>query len=216
MSRGCLNDSAIAAGVISWKVTRRSLLFAPPITSARCQAIASPSRSRSVASQMCGAFLASLPSRRACFSESSGTTYSGAKVFRSIPSFDFGRSRIWPYEASTLKPGPSIRSSVLAFVGDSTITRSCFASANPTAFHITKSALTGAPTATTTLNVPARGLLPRTLPAALEELFPLLPPEVVDHVFYLFGMLFRGHQQGVRRVHNDESLDPDQRDDPAL
>ena len=49
-----------------------------------------------------GAAFASLRRRRACFSESSGTTYSGANVLRSIPSFDFGRSRMWPYEASTL------------------------------------------------------------------------------------------------------------------
>src|ERR1700687_517157 len=54
---------------------------------------------------------------------------------------------------------------------------------------------------------------PQALPGALEELFAVLPAEVVDDLFDRLGMVFRGHQQGVRRVHDDEAVDPDQRDD---
>ena len=146
MSRGCLNESLIAAGVISWNVTRRSFDAGTLMTSAMCQAMASPSRSRSVASQTWAAALASLRRRRTCFSESSGTTYSGRNVLRSTPIFDFGRSRIWPNDASTLYSLPSIRSSVLAFVGDSTTTRSCLPSANANPFAGNKKGPSGPPT----------------------------------------------------------------------
>ena len=47
-----------------------------------------------VASQTWSAAFASRRSVRACFSESSGTMYSGANVLRFTPIFDFGRSRI--------------------------------------------------------------------------------------------------------------------------
>ena len=54
-----------------------------------------------VVTSVAGSF-ASFFSRRACFSESGGITYSGAKVLGSIPIFDFGRSRMCPNEASTV------------------------------------------------------------------------------------------------------------------
>ena len=49
MSRGLANASRIAPWVISEKVTRRVLAAGTCAASATCQAIASPSRSRSVA-----------------------------------------------------------------------------------------------------------------------------------------------------------------------
>ena len=49
MSRGWANASRIAPSVISLKVTRWVLLAGTLAASATCQAIASPSRSRSVA-----------------------------------------------------------------------------------------------------------------------------------------------------------------------
>ena len=49
MSRGWANASRIAGSVISLKVTRESLEAGRDAASATCQAIASPSRSRSVA-----------------------------------------------------------------------------------------------------------------------------------------------------------------------
>ncbi len=96
------NASAIASGVISWNVTRRSFDAGTLMIWATCQAMASPSRSRSLASQTRSASFASFFRSRACFSESGGMTYSGANVFGSIPSFDFGRSRMCPKEASTV------------------------------------------------------------------------------------------------------------------
>src|SRR4051812_33068541 len=210
MSRGCLNDSLIAAGVISWKVTRLSLEAGTLMTSAMCQAIASPSRSRSVASQTCAAAFASLRSRRTCFSESSGTTYSGRKVTRSTPIFDLGRSRMWPNDASTLYSLPSIRSSVLAFVGDSTTTRSCLPSATfplvllqATLAARQQKGPFRAPTASTSKHTGDAlyliwSISPGTLPAflwAFFEISPLeklpapLPPQAVDDVLHLLGPL---------------------------
>ena len=49
MERGSAKALLIAASVISEKVTRRVLSGASPAASATCQAMASPSRSRSVA-----------------------------------------------------------------------------------------------------------------------------------------------------------------------
>ena len=49
MSRGWANASRMAGSVISLKVTRRVLAAGTLAASATCQAMASPSRSRSVA-----------------------------------------------------------------------------------------------------------------------------------------------------------------------
>jgi len=49
MSRGWANASRIAPSVISENVTRRAFEAGTSAASATCQAIASPSRSRSVA-----------------------------------------------------------------------------------------------------------------------------------------------------------------------
>src|SRR5439155_6890507 len=231
MSRGCLNESLIAAGVISWNVTRRSFDAGTLMTSAMCQAMASPSRSRSVASQTWAAALASLRRRRTCFSESSGTTYSGRNVLRSTPIFDFGRSRIWPNDASTLYSLPSIRSSVLAFVGDSTTTRSCLPSANANPFAGNKKGPSGPPTRYFTLyGQPSlfryRAFWPcRFFPPARNEPFfglfsskqvlPLLPPEAVDDLPDLLGAGPGGDQDGVGRVHQDQLVDADEGDQLA-
>ena len=89
-----------------------------------CQAIASPSRSGSVANII---FFASRVILRKCsiaFLFALGITYSGSKFLStSTPSFALGRSRTWPMLASILYPDPRNRVSVFAFVGDSTITK---------------------------------------------------------------------------------------------
>src|SRR5919201_3635211 len=232
MSRGCLNASLIAAGVISWKVTRRTFDLGTLMTSATCHAIASPSRSRSVASQTRCAALASRRRVRTCFSESSGTTYSGRKVFRSTPIFDFGRSRMWPKDASTLYSSPSIRSSVRAFVGDSTTTRSCFASANPNPFMGNKKGPSGPPTGHhfsgagngLYLDIERSGLAGSSRPAGfghfcpifrLKEVLPLLSPEAVDDLLDLLRAGFRSDQEGIGRVDDHQLVHPDEGDQLA-
>jgi hypothetical protein len=74
--------------------------------SATCQAIASPSRSRSVARKTASAPRAAFSMSETCFLRSSEITYSGAKSWSTstpnlpLPGFS-GRSRTWPYEART-------------------------------------------------------------------------------------------------------------------
>src|SRR3954449_1361045 len=128
ISRGFAKASRIASGVISENVTRRALSGSTPAASATCQAIASPSRSRSVARKTVSADFASLVIAATCFLRSSEITYSGLKSCSTstpslfLPGFS-GRSRTCPYEASTRYPGPRYRSIVRAFAGDSTITK---------------------------------------------------------------------------------------------
>src|SRR3954463_15216829 len=50
-------------------------------------------------------------------------TYSGSNVLRSTPMPLLGRSRTCPIDAFTMKPSPRYLLIVLAFAGDSTITR---------------------------------------------------------------------------------------------
>src|SRR5258706_1006463 len=92
--------------------------------SVRCHEMAYPSRSSSVASQTVFAFAEYFFSSAITFFLSSLTTYTGSKLFfRSIPMSAFARSRTCPYDDLTVKSFPRNFSMVLAFAGDSTMTR---------------------------------------------------------------------------------------------
>ena len=113
MSRGFAMAAATAERVISLYETRRTVFaayaFAPRgsrSTSSRCQAMASPSRSGSLARRIVSAFFAAATSSPTTRFLSSGTTYLGVNDERSsemsMPSPCSGRSRMWPTEARTL------------------------------------------------------------------------------------------------------------------
>ena len=105
--------SRMAAAVISWKTMRRTGIWGLR-TSSRCQAMASPSRSSSVARYSSSALRSSDFSRRTW--SLAVTTYSGLKPSSGLtPSVAHcsdlkaagtsdalrGRSRMWPTEDST-------------------------------------------------------------------------------------------------------------------
>src|SRR5207249_620444 len=91
-------------------------------TCARCQAIASPSRSGSDASRMFDAPLAAAFNSLIVDSFPGMVTYSGLnECSMSMPSVLFGRSRTWPIEARMSYLPPRKRPSVFAFAGDSTM-----------------------------------------------------------------------------------------------
>ena len=120
--RGCASAASTASLVISWKTMRSGLLR--PSASARCQAIASPSRSGSAASRVDDAFLTAARRSRICFSLPLMSSYCGVNpASTSTPIFDFGRSRTCPMEASTMYSDPRKRASVRALLGDSTMIR---------------------------------------------------------------------------------------------
>src|SRR5689334_18176386 len=68
--------------------------------------------------------LASFLSSLMTLPRDSRTSYSGMNVLRSTPMPLGGRSRTCPMDAFTTKPSPRYLLIVLAFAGDSTITRS--------------------------------------------------------------------------------------------
>ena len=114
----------IADLVISWNTIRLVFSSARSRLSAKCQAMASPSRSSSLANQTISAFWAN------CFSSftklflSLETIYLGVKSpSTSTPSSLEGKSAICPKLEVTLKSFPKNFSIVLAFAGDSTITK---------------------------------------------------------------------------------------------
>ena len=74
MSRGLAKASRMALSVISLKVTRRVFAAGTCAASATCQAIASPSRSRSVASHTFAALFAAFSIAETCLRRSSVTT----------------------------------------------------------------------------------------------------------------------------------------------
>jgi len=74
ISRGFENASRMAPSVISLKVTRLVFDAGMWAASATCQAIASPSRSRSVARKTVVALLAAFSMAETCLRRSSGTT----------------------------------------------------------------------------------------------------------------------------------------------
>ncbi len=107
MSRGLAKAAVMALLVISLKVTRRVLPLGISTASTTCQAMASPSRSRSVARYTTSEVRAARVIASSCLRRSSLMTYWGAKsCSTSTPSWPLpgfsGRSRTWPYEASTL------------------------------------------------------------------------------------------------------------------
>ena len=77
-----------------------------------------------MASIIFSAFPASFLSAFTAFLDLVGMIYLGSKFFStSMPRVDLGKSLICPKLDSTLKPRPRKRVIVLAFVGDSTITK---------------------------------------------------------------------------------------------
>ena len=92
--------------------------------SAKCHAIASPSRSSSLANQTISAFLAKSFSFFTTAFLSFETSYFGLKSpSTSTPNSLEGKSAICPKLDSTLKSFPRNFSMVFAFAGDSTITK---------------------------------------------------------------------------------------------
>ena len=121
--RGCSMADRMAGFVISWKTMRCAFAGSSLSTSARCQEMASPSRSSSEASQTVSVFLAAARSSLTTCTLSAGISYSGRKVSRSTPKFFFFRSRMCPKLDMTLKSLPRNFSIVLALAGDSTMTK---------------------------------------------------------------------------------------------
>ena len=124
-SPGLWKACSTARLVISLKTTRRNFfLERPPRASARCQQMASPSRSGSAARYTASASLAALFSSSRIFLRVGRISYSAVKpFFTSTPSRFLGRSRTWPMEAFTWKSRPRYLLMVFALAGDSTMTR---------------------------------------------------------------------------------------------
>ena len=83
-----------ARSVISLNMIRCVLALLIPSSWARCQPMASPSRSGSVAMYSASTFSAAFFSSSSTFFLAGSTLYSGLKpFFSSTPSLDLGRSR---------------------------------------------------------------------------------------------------------------------------
>ena len=102
MWRGCSMAARMAGFVISWNTMRRHCAASRPSTSARCHAMASPSRSSSEASHTASAFLACAFSSFTTLTLSADTSYCGSNVSKSTPKSFFFRSRMWPKLDMTL------------------------------------------------------------------------------------------------------------------
>src|SRR5579859_1194336 len=126
----------IASGVISWK-TMRWVGTLGLSSSTRCQAMASPSRSSSVARRSSSASFSRLLSLDTCWRLPLWTTYSASKLSSTLtPSLAHGSprylagisaalsgmSRMWPTLDSTTYPRPRYPAMVRALDGDSTMT----------------------------------------------------------------------------------------------
>ena len=124
--------------VISLKVTRFAFSSSSSKSSLRCQEMASPSRSGSVARYTVEAALDSFFSSFISSRLSLTGIYCGSKPCSiSTPILLLGRSRRCPMDAVTLYPLPRYFSIVLAFAGDSTMTSSfAFAIAVPHFFAV--------------------------------------------------------------------------------
>ncbi len=135
-SRGFSTAARMACAVISWNTIRLIGTFGLRV-STRCQAMASPSRSSSVARYSSDASASSFFSLVTCCLRSGVTTYSGSKPWStSTPSRAHdsplylagtsaalrGRSRMWPMLDSTTYPRPRYEEIFFALAGDSTIT----------------------------------------------------------------------------------------------
>src|SRR5688572_4354384 len=122
-SRGCSSACLTARSVISLKVSRWIGRRTGFRVWARCQAIASPSRSGSGASRMRPALRAAALIFASAWLLPRMGTYLGSKPFStSTPSSLLGRSMMWPLEAKTENPRPRNLVSVRDLAGDSTIT----------------------------------------------------------------------------------------------
>src|SRR6476469_987961 len=127
ISRGFSIAERTASGVISWNTTRLTGLSCGFVAATRCQAIASPSRSGSVARISSLACSTDSLSSLTSLDLSRGIEYFGVKsCSSSTPVVLLGRSRMWPLEAVTEEPLTRYRSIVRALAGDSTITRRPF------------------------------------------------------------------------------------------
>ena len=118
--------SFIAFFVISLKLIRYTFLSVSSSLSAfdKCQLIASPSRSGSVARYILSAFLTSFLSLASNSPFPLIVIYFGSKsCSTSIPIVDLGKSLTWPFEAVTSYPVPKYFFMVFTFAGDSTITK---------------------------------------------------------------------------------------------
>ncbi len=123
IARGFLMASFIASSVISWKTIRSAFFGSTFSACIKCHAMASPSRSSSVARITPSALAVAFFRAVTRFCDFRGITYCGSKFFStSTPSFPLGRSRTCPYEDSTLYSLPRNFDIVFALVGDSTIT----------------------------------------------------------------------------------------------
>ena len=123
---GCLIASFIAFFVISLKLIRNTFFSLSSSFKAfdRCQLIASPSRSGSVARYILSAFLTSFFSLASNSPLPLMVIYFGSKSFStSIPIVDLGKSRTCPFDAVTSYPEPKYFFMVFTFAGDSTITK---------------------------------------------------------------------------------------------
>ena len=141
MVRGFLTAFWMASLVISWKTILLVLAGSRPKVSQRCQEMASPSRSSSEASHTADDSAAALRSSATTRRLSAGTTYSGSNPLSTLTlSFLSWRSRMWPKLALTVKSFPKYFWNVLAFAGDSTITKfsiTCLSKSKLTAKKIT-------------------------------------------------------------------------------
>src|SRR4029434_1326513 len=109
--------------VISLKRIRWVFFLSIPSSWARCQPMASPSRSGSVAMYSDVTFSAAFLRSSRTFFLAGSTLYSGLNPFFSFtPRLDLGRSRTCPIEALTMKPASRYFWIVLTLVGDSTTT----------------------------------------------------------------------------------------------
>ena len=123
MGRAPLMEFFTAVDVISLNTMRHLLLSSRLSTCARCQLMASPSRSGSVARNTFSADFASLRMRSNTSPLPRRVMYFGSKLLSIFtPSWLLGRSRTCPLDATTLYLLPKNLPIVFAFAGDSTMT----------------------------------------------------------------------------------------------
>src|SRR3989304_2913044 len=127
MARGCFIASVTDCLVMALKTTRSIFwsfsAFFSLSASSTCHEMASPSRSGSVARMRVSAFLSAWAISLTRFCDCGSPSHNILKLsaWSTDPSLA-GRSRIWPKEASTSKPGPRYLLIVFALDGDSTTT----------------------------------------------------------------------------------------------
>ena len=121
---GFCTACCIASFVISWNTIRGVVFTSNHNACATCQPIASHSRSSSVANHTPSASFTCFLSSAITFLFSGVTSYVGSKSFLiSIHIVLAGKSDTCPYDALTVTCFPKYPEIVLAFAGDSTITR---------------------------------------------------------------------------------------------